>query len=285
MLYASAFRDLVSGRRRGAGAAALRTVLRGAEFGYAAAMRSRNYLYDCGRLPVERVAAPVISVGNITLGGTGKTPMVEWIARWYRDRGVRVALVSRGYGAEQGGANDEALELEERLPDVPHVQNVDRVAASKMAVEEFETQLIVLDDGFQHRRLARDLDIVLIDALEPFGYEHVFPRGALREPLSGLSRTNVVALSRSDLVDASERAAIRTRVERFAADAMWIELEHRPRRLVAADGRHEPLESLAGRRIAGFCGIGNPAGFRHTLSRVGAEVVELREFPDHHAYS
>lgn len=285
MLHATAFRDLVSGRRRGATAAVLRAVLRGAEVGYAAAMRSRNYLYDRGSFRVERVDVPVISVGNITLGGTGKTPMVEWLARWYRGRGVRVALVSRGYGAEQGGANDEALELEERLPDVPHVQNADRVAASKMAIEEFESQLILLDDGFQHRRLARDLDIVLIDALEPFGFEHVFPRGTLREPLGSLSRAQIVALSRADVVDASQRAAIRARVEHYAADALWIELEHRPQRLVAADGRYEPVETLAGRRVAAFCGIGNPAGFQHTLSRVGADVVDLREFPDHHAYS
>lgn len=285
MFAPTAFRDLVSGRRRGISAVALRTLLRGAEVGYAAAMRWRNHWYDCGRWPAERVDVPVISVGNLTLGGTGKTPLVEWLARWYRTRGVRVALVSRGYGAEQGGANDEALELEERLPDVPHVQNADRIAAAKLAIEEFESQLILLDDGFQHRRLARDLDMVLIDALEPFGYEHVFPRGTLREPLSGLSRANVVALSRADVVDARLRAAIRQRVGRYAGHALWLEVEHRPRRLVAADGHEQPVEMLAGRRIAAFCGIGNPTGFRHTLARVGAEVLELREFPDHYAYS
>ena len=285
MFQPTAFRDLVSGRRRGFSAAAARVLLRGAEVGYAAAMRCRNYRYDSGRAPVERVGVPVVSVGNITLGGTGKTPMVEWLARWYRARDVRVALVSRGYGAEQGAANDEALELEERLPDVPHVQIADRVAASKLAIEEFESQLILLDDGFQHRRLARDLDIVLIDALEPFGFEHVFPRGTLREPLAGLARADVVALSRADLIDARERAAIAARVGGYASRATWLEVEHRPQRLVGADGREQPLEAIVGRRVAAFCGIGNPAGFRQTLSRVGAETVELREFADHHAYS
>lgn len=263
----------------------MRTLLRGAETGYAAAMRWRNFRYDSGRARIERVGVPVISVGNITLGGTGKTPMVEWLARWYRARNVRVALVSRGYGAEQGAANDEALELEERLPDVPHVQNADRVAAAKMAIEEFESQLILLDDGFQHRRLARDLDIVLLDALEPFGFGHVFPRGTLREPLGGLSRADIVVLSRADLVDTGERAAIAVQARGDARRATWIEAEHRPLGLVAADGRQEAIEAIADRRVAAFCGIGNPAGFRRTLARVGAEVVDLREFADHHAYT
>jgi tetraacyldisaccharide 4'-kinase len=282
---ASDFRDLVSGHKRGVSAAALRTLLRGAEVAYAAAMRWRNRRYDRGRWPIERVAAPVISVGNITLGGTGKTPMVEWLARWYRARSVRVALVSRGYGAEQGAANDEALELEERLPDVPHVQNRDRVAASRMAIEEFESQLILLDDGFQHRRLARDLDVVLIDALEPFGFEHVFPRGTLREPLAGLARAHVVALSRADMVASKDRVGIETRLRHYAPQADLIELVHRPRSLVGADHREQPLDTIVGRRVAAFCGIGNPASFRHTLARLGAQVVEMREFADHHAYT
>ena len=130
---------------------------------------------------------PVISVGNITTGGTGKTPMVAWLARWFRNQDVRVALVSRGYRAEAEGQNDEARELATLLPDVPHLQNPDRVAAARIAIDELETQLIILDDGFQHRRIHRDLEIVLIDALQPFGFGHVLPRGLLREPLRGLA--------------------------------------------------------------------------------------------------
>jgi tetraacyldisaccharide 4'-kinase len=259
--------------------------LRGAGFGYSAAVRWRNFRYDTGRLSTERVDVPVVSVGNMTLGGTGKTPMVEWLARWYRARGVRVVLVSRGYGAEQGAANDEALELEQRLPDVPHVQNPDRVGAARMAIEEFESELVILDDGFQHRRLARDLDLVLIDALEPFGFEHVFPRGTLREPLSGLARAQVIALSRSDAVSAEDRSAIEKRVRRYAPAATWIEVAHPPRGLANAAGQHAPVDTIAGRRVAAFCGIGNPSGFRHTLASVGADVAALREFPDHHAYT
>jgi tetraacyldisaccharide 4'-kinase len=244
----------------------------------------RNRGFDRGRRRIERVNVPVISVGNLSLGGTGKTPLVEWLARWLRSRGVRVTLVSRGYGAEAGARNDEALELEERLPDVPHLQNPDRVAAARTAIEEFECQCIVLDDGFQHRRLARDLDLVLIDALEPFGFGHVFPRGTLREPLAGLARAQAVALSRADLVEVGEREQIKATVGRYAPRAVWLELAHAPRRLVSSAGQEQSLDGLRGRRVAAFCGIGNPAGFRRTLEGLGAALAEFREFPDHYAY-
>jgi tetraacyldisaccharide 4'-kinase len=210
----------------------------------------------------------VVSVGNITLGGTGKTPMVAWLARWFRNRGIRVSIVSRGYGAEEGSRNDEALELERQLPDVPHLQNPDRVAAARVAVEELETQLILLDDGFQHRRLARDIDIVLLDALEPFGYEHVFPRGTLREPLAELRRADAIILSRADMLPPADREAIRRRVATHAPNALWGEIRHAPQDFVSASGEHIPLDSLPAGPIAGFCGLGNPTGFRHTLDSV-----------------
>ena len=159
-------------------------------------------------------------MGNLSLGGTGKTPMVQWLARWFRERGVRVAVISRGYGAKHGGgANDEALELERKLPGVDHLENPDRVAAVQQAVATFGARLIVLDDAFQHRRMARNLDIVLLDALEPFGFEHVFPRGTLREPISGLARAHVVALSRAELLDSAARREIRQRVKSLAPEA------------------------------------------------------------------
>ena len=162
---------------------------------------------------VTGLLCPVISVGNITLGGTGKTPMVEWIARWYRRRGVRVTLISRGYG-HAGGINDEGLVLEENLPDVPHLQDPDRVRLASIAVLELETELIILDDGFQHRRLARDLDIVMLDALDPFGLGRLFPRGLLREPKGSLRRAGAIVLSRADLLEPAARDAIRREVDR-----------------------------------------------------------------------
>jgi tetraacyldisaccharide 4'-kinase len=267
------------------GATVARGALRLAEVPYSLAVRWRNRQFDHGGKAIERVRVPVISVGNITLGGTGKTPMVEWVCRWLRARGIRVTIVSRGYKAEDGGANDEALELELKLPDVPHVQNPDRVAAAQMAIEEFECQAIVLDDAFQHRRIARDLDIVLLDSQEPFGFEHVFPRGTLREPLSGLARADCLVLTRADMLVPEDRESVRKRAARFAPRAVWAECVHTPVLLVASSGEEMPLDSLRGQRIAAFCGIGNPAGFRHTLASCGYEVSLFREFPDHHSYA
>ncbi len=296
----TAFRDLVSGRRYGVVASALRGVLAAAELPYTWAVRWRNHGYDCGTQIVHRLEVPVISVGNLTLGGTGKTPMVEWIVRRFLAQGKTVGIVSRGYGAHRG-PNDEALELAWKLPGVPHVQDPDRVAAARRAVGEFRCQALVLDDAFQHRRIGRDLDIVLLDALEPFGYEHVFPRGTLREPLAGLARAHIVALSRADLLTAEKRGAIRDRVAKLSPRAAWVEVVHAPLALVPAaklpsptgrgaggeDRLHsqQPLETLRGRRVLAFCGLGNPAGFRHTLEVCGYDVVDFHEFPDHHAYS
>jgi tetraacyldisaccharide 4'-kinase len=281
---ASTFRELVSGRRDGVGAAAARALLRIIETPYTLAINRRNRRYDRGRAEITSADVPVVSVGNLSLGGTGKTPLVKWLARWFCQRGVSVAIVSRGYGARQGQSNDEARELALALPDVPHLQNRDRVAAARSAVKEFRCQLVLLDDGFQHRRLARDLDIVLLDALEPFGFGHVFPRGTLREPARNLNRAQVVCLSRADAISPAERDAIRLRVAELAPHAAWCELAHRPSQLINSAGETQPLDALRDRRVAAFCGIGNPAGFRHTLAATGCSIVAWREFPDHHAY-
>jgi tetraacyldisaccharide 4'-kinase len=244
----------------------------------------RNLRFDRGSLRSERAMVPVVSVGNLTLGGTGKTPLVEWIARWYRRRGKRVTIISRGYGQTEG-LNDEGRVLFENLPDVPQLQDADRVALAAIAVDELETELIVLDDGFQHRRLARDADFVLLDALEPFGLDHLFPRGLLREPVSSLRRASVVVLSRADLVSAAEREAIRAEAERRSGPLRWVETRHSALDLIDSDGDHSSIESLASRSLAAFCGIGNPEGFRRTLLPLCRELVDIRIFPDHHNYS
>jgi len=281
----SQFRDLVSGRRRGPGPALMRLGLRAVETPYAMAIRGRNWWYDTQTGAVDRVSVPVISVGNLTLGGTGKTPMVRWIAQWFRREGVRVTLISRGYGAEAGAQSDEALELEQGLPDVPHLENPDRVEAARLAVEELDCQLVVLDDAFQHRRIHRDLDVVMLDALEPFGFRHVFPRGTLREPVSGLRRADVVVLSRADTLEPEQRARIRNEVRRHAPQSDWAEVVHAPQALRSSTGESRSLDTLRGQPVAAFCGIGNPEGFKHTLEQCGYRAVAFREFPDHHGYT
>jgi tetraacyldisaccharide 4'-kinase len=285
MISPSTFRDLVSGRRRGLAAGVARLVMGAASVPYGWAIRVRNRGYDRGAKEIHRPSVPVISVGNLTVGGTGKTPMVEWLARHLRRQEIRVAILSRGYGAEQGGLNDEALELELSLPDVPHLQNPDRVASAQIAVDELATQLLLLDDGFQHRRLARDFDLVLLDATEPFGFDHLLPRGTLREPVAGLGRAQAVVLSRADMIDAAAREQVRMRVARLAPEAAWAEVEHRPASLVDSTGAVYPLEELRDQRVVAFCGIGNPAGFRHTLEGLGCRVERWREFPDHHDFT
>lgn len=275
---------LIRGERRGPLALAARAALRAASWPYGLGAWWRNRAFDRGRRAVHRTAVPVVSVGNLTLGGTGKTPCVEWVARFFRDRDVQVAIVSRGYGAEHG-RNDEAMVLEENLPDVPHLQDPDRVAAAERAVEELESELIVLDDGFQHRRLHRDLDIVLIDATRPPARDHMFPRGTLRESASGLKRAGAVLLTRCDQVPTGEVDAIRAWLAARWPNVPVATTEHRPAELVGCDGATAPAESLAGRTVGAFCGIGNPAAFRKTLETLEAKVAGERTYPDHHAYT
>jgi tetraacyldisaccharide 4'-kinase len=279
----AAYLRVIRGQARGPLAAAARAGLGVASFGYGLAVSIRNTSFDRGWRRIVRVDAPVVSVGNLTLGGTGKTPMVEWVARWYRQRGVRVAILSRGYG-QAAGLNDEGRVLEDNLPDVPHLQDPDRGALAQVAVQELEAELLVLDDGFQHRRLARDLDIVLLDALDPFGQGRLFPRGLLREPITSLRRAGVVILSRADLIPPDARAAIRAEAERHAGTLLWAEARHAPLDLLDADGSSFPLSTLSERRIAAFCGIGNPEGFRRTLENLGVAPLGFRTFADHHAY-
>jgi tetraacyldisaccharide 4'-kinase len=247
-------------------------------------MRARNRRFDTGRSPAIRLPVPVISVGNISLGGTGKTPFVEYLVRWLVKHGRRPVIVSRGYGSRQGRPNDEALELSEKLPGVPQIQSPDRVAAAREAIRWHNADMIVLDDGFQHRRLARDVDIVLIDATEPYGFGHVFPRGTLREPWDGLTRANAIVLTRSDLIGDEERTRIRSAVSQVAPCAIWGEAAHIPFRLRNANGKYAELATLAGKSIAAFGGLGNPLAFRRTLDSLGYQLVAWREFPDHSAY-
>ncbi len=232
-----------------------------------------------------RLERPVISVGNLTVGGTGKTPAVAWIARWLRDRDIQVALLSRGYGADDNRQNDEALLLEELLPDVPHLQGPNRVETGKTAIEELESQLLLLDDGFQHRALARDLDLVLMDATCPLGYGYLLPRGLLREPVRGLNRAQALLLTRCDQVEPAKLAELRSWLTRQFPNLPVVLSRHQVVGL-AREGQEElsPVSELAGKSVAAFSGIGRPEAFIRTLEQLGAKVIAQRVFPDHFAY-
>lgn len=281
----SLFHESISGRRRDARARALRLLLGSLEPVYTLGILARNFAFDSRLRTIHRVRVPVISVGNITAGGTGKTPFVAWIVRWLQNHAQRVAIVSRGYRADAGGTNDEARELELQLPDVPHLQNPNRFAAAQQAVDGYQSQVIVLDDGFQHRRLHRNLDIVLIDAMNPFGFDHLLPRGLLREPLSALHRAHVVGLSRADLVDQRELEKICTQLQRHAPQAIHVQVQFVPRTLRSTENELLAVDHLRGQKVLAFCGIGNPQAFARTLASCDLVVVGQRSFPDHHPYN
>src|SRR5262245_19241018 len=258
------FRSIVSGVSNQFGATTLRAMLGAIAAPYQLILAGRNWLYDTGLLRAHRVPVPVVSIGNFTLGGTGKTPFVEFVCRWFLSRRKRPVILSRGYrspgwlglsprspgrGIEDSvtatlrwtsAQNDEALLLAANLPDVPHLQGKDRVALAKLACESTPPgnapDVLILDDGFQHRRLVRDLDIVLIDCTEPFGYGRIFPRGMLREPLGSLRRADLVVLTRANQCTPADLVNITRQIVAAAGEKPIVRAVHRPTKLRSAAG-------------------------------------------------
>ncbi|NQT52572.1 tetraacyldisaccharide 4'-kinase [bacterium] len=280
--------EYMSGSRRGPGAALVRACLRLLSLPYGLATWVRDVLYRCGVLRSRTLSVPVVSVGNLTTGGTGKTPLVVWIARWLAAHGVVPAILSRGYGstAPDGSDTDEALLFRRFVPDVPHLTGSDRYASGQRAITDHGAQCLVLDDGFQHRQLARDLNIAVVDCLLPFGYGHLLPRGLLREPLSGLRRADLIVLSRCDLCSPAARAGIRERLAARCPATPVVESAHQPVRLTRHGSEHrKPLAWMQGRKVLAFSALGNPEAFPRTLAPLGADVLEHRAFRDHHWYT
>jgi tetraacyldisaccharide 4'-kinase len=268
----------------GVAAAPLRGVLHLASIVYRQAVRARNRKYDHPE-STTWLDVPVISIGNLTTGGTGKTPIVMDIARRLRAAGHQPAVVSRGYKSGPRGDADELLMIRRRLPDVPCVADPDRIAGARRAIREYGANVIVLDDGFQHRRIGRDLDIVVIDATCPFGYGHMLPRGLLREPLAGLRRASMILLSRTDQVPAQRMDEIHAALDRLAPAVPRVRTTHRPTGLVRLDSSNPQLDAADVGRAFCFAAIGNPAAFRGTVSSFGIDIAGVRWWPDHHAYS
>jgi tetraacyldisaccharide 4'-kinase len=275
-------------------ASALRGLLRIAETPYAALMRLRNKLYDLGTLRSHRVAPAVISVGNITAGGTGKTPTVVWLASSLRAAGFRPAVLLRGYGSSPGAPSDEATLLDEQLNPaegggvsirIPIVAAPDRVASAKRAIVDHpHVNLLILDDGFQHRRLARNFDLLLIDATNPFGFDHVHPRGLLREPLAGLRRAHAFIISRADLVPSSRISEIDEVLRAHNPTAPVYRARHVLTSLKDQDDTPFPLTHLAGHRFLAAAAIGNPAAFDKQLKALPGKYSGHHWLPDHHDY-
>ena len=281
---------VMSGEARGVGPTLLRGALAIASPFYATAMVARNRLFNVGVLKIHRLSRRVISVGNLTAGGTGKTPIVRWLADQLRSRGWQPAVLLRGYEKRGATFSDEERLLQDYLIGMAVVANPNRLDGAREALDQRPgTDVILLDDGFQHRRVARDVDLVLINAAEPFGFGHVHPRGLLREPMRGLRRATAVILTRCDAVDAKELEWIERVVRSIAPSTPIFRTVHemtgfRRAGTLASDTADEPLDWIMGRPFFSFSGIGSPRTFHDQLVRAGGKPAGSRAFPDHHEY-
>ncbi|NQU40031.1 MAG: tetraacyldisaccharide 4'-kinase [Lentisphaerae bacterium] len=276
----------------------------------------RLFLYQKGLFRPNNLGCQVISIGNLTVGGTGKTPVVEIFARELQKAGRRVAILSRGYKKTQpplgsriadrlllrdrrrpprvvtdgskllldsAMSGDEPYMLASNLSDVAVIVDKDRVKGGRFAINKLGCDTLVLDDGFQYMALKHRLDIVLVDRTNPFGNEHVLPRGILREPIRNISRASFIFITKSNGTGAE---ALRARLRKLNPTAEIIECRHTARYLthVSSSERHE-LDYLKGLRVVAMSGIAMPVGFEEELRRRGAEVLDTHRFADHHRYS
>lgn len=277
----ASYRRIISGRG-GSWQRPIRLGLRCLEGLYAFGVALRNRRYD--RVgPKTVLPIPVVSVGNITAGGTGKTPLVVELLQRLSRMGFAPAVVSRGYKAVPGEPNDEERFIERQVPGVVCLADANRIRAAEEAHSRFGADVIVLDDGFQHRRIARTLDIVVIDATCPFGYGHLLPRGLLREPPSSLQRAHLVVMTRCDQVSRARLSEVMARVRELADSAVVARCVHRFMGIERLDGTRAPIE-LAGKRAVLFAAIGRPEAFATTVRSLGVEVAGVRWWPDHHRY-
>ncbi len=309
------YRKLISGQKAGFGAVLLRLVLGFAAAGYSIAVQARNFLYSAGWLKAHRADAAVISVGNITVGGTGKTPLVIRLCKEiisdsrFQISNCQCAILTRGYKSraqETEDYRDEPAILAESCPEVKVIVNPDRVAGAAEAVGKFGANTLIMDDGFQHRRLARDLDIVTIDATRPFGYGKMLPAGLLREPVASLKRADAVVITRCDQITETELSQIEKKLESINPNMIIARSIHAPAYvkypeppvIPAKAGiqknnetmdsclrRNDSIEYLKDKKIFAFCGIGNPDAFLNTIKTIGSELVGSKVYNDHHHYT
>ena len=286
---------LVSGQTKSPAAALLRTILAIVAKIYSTIIRLRNLLYEKQVLKTYHNKALVISIGNITLGGTGKTPLVVWLCNFLHQKNLSCAVLTRGYKtyAKKSATSskttytitDEPAVLSENCPQVEIIVDPDRVAGAAKAIEKLGAKVLIMDDGFQHRRLARDLDIVTIDATQPFGYGKIFPAGLLREPLTSLRRADAVVITRCDQISGSELGKIENKLRAVNSNILIAQSIHAAVNIKSTDNSETSIEQLKGGKIYAFCGIGNPNAFFNTTKTLGAEIIGSKVYNDHHQYT
>jgi tetraacyldisaccharide 4'-kinase len=261
---------------------------------YGLVIAFRNFLYSRGLLKsysitqgglitTDRTQAtiPVISVGNITVGGTGKTPMVIWLCQWLRSKDINCTVLTRGYKAGSETKTDEPAVLAKNLPGTAVVVNPDRLEGALEAVKRHRAQVLVMDDGFQHRRLHREIDIVMIDATQPFGFGKMLPAGLLREPITSLKRAQAAVITRCDQVSEDRSEEI---IKNINPNIVIAKAVHQPVCVMAGD-KQIPVGQLKGRKVYAFCGIANPEAFFATIKSLADEVVGTKICDDHHKYT
>ncbi|MGH7309159.1 MAG: tetraacyldisaccharide 4'-kinase [Candidatus Rokuibacteriota bacterium] len=268
--------------------------------GYRGLLGARSWLYGRGLLRSRALPCAVVSVGNLTVGGTGKTPAVELAVRTLAEMGHRAAVVSRGYRRQSRGvqivadtasirldpedAGDEPFLLARRLPRVPVIVGANRYEAARLAVERFHATAVVLDDGFQHRTLVKHLEIVMTRARNPWGNGRLLPGGPLREPLAALARADLIVATEAR--SAVDLEAVRADAARWAPAVPLLTARYAPVECWETERmRGRTLGSLGGARLLAFAGIASPRGFGGTLSELGVAVLDQVPFPDHHWYS
>jgi tetraacyldisaccharide 4'-kinase len=237
------------------------------------------FLYRSGILKVYRLNSRVISIGNITWGGTGKTPIVEMLTKRLAEQGRKAAVLTRGYG------EDEYRLLKSKLSDVPILVGKNRLSSGRIAADRHKVDAVILDDGFQYWKMKRDLEIVVINSLNPFGNGYLIPRGILREGLAGLKRARLFFLSKTDLTGRKKLEKLNKTLREINPDALIVESIHKPLYLYElAGGRRLGLEELKDEKVGILSGIGDPFSFQKTVESLGAKVVYKLDFPDHHQY-
>lgn len=284
MSLQNTLRSMLEGNYPGWRAFFLRTSLYPFGYLYGCIGRLRRKLYYKNWFARHRPPLPVISVGNITAGGTGKTPFVASLCRILASMGYNPAVLMRGYGASNPEDSDEAMLYKKLLPGVKIYVGADRSLLSLEAVKD-GVDIIVLDDGFQHLRLMRDVDIVLLDSICPFGGGRPLPAGMLREFLPALKNASMFVLTRTDQVSKGMLELIQERLRLLSPSIPIFQSVHRASRLYNLNGEVMPLESLEGQGVAALCGIGQPEAFASTLRGLGADVHTVVSFADHKEYT
>lgn len=292
----------------------LASLFYGISLGYGAAQKLRAGCYRSKLLRSQKLPCRVVSVGNITVGGTGKTPLTIYVAQKLQQSGVRVAVISRGYkgSAESGGgvvsdgrnllmdseqAGDEPYLMAGRLKNVPVIVGKNRFAAGMLAIGKFQSEVIVLDDAFQHLKLSRDIDLVLLDYTRPFGNTHLLPRGILREPVSALRRTTACILTRSPTGPDEAAATTLAGIKAHMPDIPIFTSSHHPYMYIVKRGVPTPFNAISHfiappdsgqikyQKVYGFSGIARNDDFQRTVATLGFNPVGFFEFSDHHKYS